>query len=161
MLWLHSIDCYPLSGNRACDQKSAGFNPVRDYPVFCPVQLRYTFDYNAPCARAFAGSMRCRVSVSRKAEPFSAVLLFMPKRLKKGDSGCLVMDLEPTAFGGEPVPYLIYLGRANVKLAGDVGFGVLVEQARRRHLKYRRKLEALPQTDTHPGRATSVVSAGV
>jgi hypothetical protein len=37
-----------------------------------------------------------------------------------------------------------------------------VEHARRRHLKYRRKLETLaePDIDT-PRRATSVVSAGV
>jgi hypothetical protein len=37
----------------------------------------------------------------------------------------------------------------------------LVEQARRRHLKYRRKLEALDSSDNQPRRATNVVSAGV
>jgi radical SAM superfamily enzyme YgiQ (UPF0313 family) len=37
----------------------------------------------------------------------------------------------------------------------------LVHHARRRHLAYRRKLEALHDSDTAPRRATSVVSAGV
>src|SRR3954447_5215142 len=40
-------------------------------------------------------------------------------------------------------------------------WGPLVEQARRRHLKYRRKLEMLDGTDNQPRRATNVVSAGV
>jgi hypothetical protein len=38
----------------------------------------------------------------------------------------------------------------------------IVEQARRRHLKYRRRLETLAEPEINtPRRATSVVSAGV
>lgn len=37
----------------------------------------------------------------------------------------------------------------------------LVHHARRRHLVYRRKLEALSPLDNHDHRATSFVSAGV
>ncbi|MEJ1961471.1 MAG: hypothetical protein WDO56_07980 [Gammaproteobacteria bacterium] len=37
----------------------------------------------------------------------------------------------------------------------------LVEHARRRHLAYRLRLEALPDFDNQPRRATNVVSAGV
>ncbi len=64
-------------------------------------------------------------------EPLAAVLLFLGKRLQKGDSGCLGLDLEPTLFGGEPAPYLIYQGRTNLRFGGGAGYGLLLEQARK------------------------------
>lgn len=63
-------------------------------------------------------------------EPHPPVGLYLGRTLRRGDSGCLGLDLEPVEFGSEPVPYLIYQGRGGYRLAA-LGEGFLIEQARR------------------------------
>ncbi len=62
-------------------------------------------------------------------EPLNAVYLIMNKWLADGDSGCVVIDCE-FERSGPAFLYLVYLGVTNLKLGGQAGYGLLLEQAR-------------------------------
>ena len=81
-------------------------------------------------------------------EPISPALFLLGKKLIRGDSGCLGLDLEPTLEGRPPRPYLIYLGRTNLGWLGDDGYAVSLEQARRVW-----SLTVLPEKNTADERA--------
>jgi hypothetical protein len=79
----------------------------------------------------FSGVAAATIPGAPNQEPAAPVILFFGRRLRPGDSGCLVLDLEPAMFGNEPAPYALYQGRMNLRLASDAGYGLLIEQARR------------------------------
>ena len=79
----------------------------------------------------FTGVIGGTVPGAPGQEPIAPVVLVLGRRLHRGDSGCLVLDLEPVAWGGEPAPYLIYRGLLGVRFGGLAPCALLIEQARR------------------------------
>jgi NTE family protein len=98
-----------------------GLKPVRLLSTRGPIETD-VLEFTAPGATILGVPGRGAIA---------PVHLYLGKRLQRGDSGCLGLDLEPTFFGAEPAPYLIYLGRANLRMGGDMGYGILLEQVTR------------------------------
>ena len=115
----------------AGDDGSAIPREISSVVGYKPVRLLGSMGYVDTDVIEFSGMAAATILGVAKQEPPAPVILFLGRSLRPGDSGCLVLDLEPTMFGREPTPYLIYQGRANLRLASDAGYGLLIEQARR------------------------------
>jgi hypothetical protein len=63
-------------------------------------------------------------------EPVTPVQFILNCRLRRGDSGCVGLDLEPARFGADTPPYLLYLGVKNLGFGGVTGYGQMLEQVR-------------------------------
>lgn len=110
------------------------FRMVRPSPVigYKPVRLiTERGEINAHVI-AHSGHRYGVIPVSRfPEEPRAQVVIFLNRFLKKGDSGCLVVDCEhEQRDGGRADPYAMYLGASN-EIVGREGYCQLLEQARR------------------------------
>ena len=101
-----------------------GYKPVRFITGGEPVDAE-VIEHSGYAFRTFP------VPAEPDVEPHRAVQLIFNRALQKGDSGCLVVDLEYTDDVHGPRPYALYLGEENLNIAGGRGYGLLLEQPKR------------------------------
>lgn len=109
-------DLYGVEASRV-----VGYKPVR----FLPGYNRDKLEGDVTGFLGFAGPAYFRQD---NGEPLQGAYMTMNRFLQPGDSGCLIIDIEPERYGSTAAPYMIYLGANNLG-RGREGYGLFLAQA--------------------------------